>query len=125
MLFNAVTKKVQFMDTKEALVGIDDNAMGNETFKNNSQVLEVLFWSGTGDENIVNLGVGSRDTSENLMYESLESLCCNLEAEGHSHELEEAEWCCDSGLRYVFGGNWNLVVRTDEVQFGENGGILH
>ena len=48
-----MTEKVQFMDTKEAHVGVDDNAMGAETFKNNSQVLELLFWSGTGDENVV------------------------------------------------------------------------
>lgn len=124
MLVDVMTEKIQFLDTKEALVGVDDNAMGTQSFKNSSQILEVLFWSGTSNENIIDVGVSRRDTTEDLVHESLECLCGVPEAERHLHKLEQAKWCCDSGLGYVFGGNWDLVICTDEVQFREDGGTL-
>ena len=33
MLVDVMTEKIQFIDTKEALVGVDDNAMGSESFE--------------------------------------------------------------------------------------------
>ena len=58
------------------------------------------------------------------MHESLECLCSIPEAERHSHKLKQAEWGCDRGLGYIVGGDRDLVVRSHEVQFGEDGGTL-
>ena len=58
MLVNVMSKKIQFVNTKEALIRVDNDAMSSEAFENNSQVLEVLFWSGTSDENIINVRIG-------------------------------------------------------------------
>ena len=55
MLADAMTERMQFMDTKEAL--FLGNAMGTESLKNCLQVLEVLFLSGTGNENVINVDV--------------------------------------------------------------------
>ena len=41
---DVMTKKIEFCDTKLALVGIDDNAMHGEMIKNTSQIQEVLLW---------------------------------------------------------------------------------
>ena len=49
-----MTDKSTFTGAKERLAGVDDNAMGVESFKNS---LEVLF-TGTGNKDIVNVGVG-------------------------------------------------------------------
>ena len=85
---------------------------------------EVLFRSGTGNKDIINVCVGERKTTENLVHESLKGLCCIPQAERHSHELKQTERCCDGGFWYIFGGYRNLVVCTHEVQFREDGGTL-
>ena len=59
-----------------------------------------------------------------LVHKSLECLCSIPEAERHLCKLKQAKWDCDSGLGDIFGGNWNLVVRTHEVQFREDGGAF-
>ena len=33
MLVDVMTEKIKFMDSEEALVGVDDNAMGVESFE--------------------------------------------------------------------------------------------
>ena len=57
MLVDVMTKEIKFSDTKEAFVGVDNNAMGGELFENSPQILEMLFWSGTGDEDVINVGI--------------------------------------------------------------------
>ena len=57
MLVDVMAEKIQFSNTKEALVGVDDNAMGGESFKNGSQIPEVLFRGGTRDEDVINVDV--------------------------------------------------------------------
>lgn len=57
MTVDVVSEEIQVGYTMEAFVGVDDNAMGGELFKNSSQINEVLFWGRTGNEDIVNVGV--------------------------------------------------------------------
>ena len=74
MLVNMMTEEVQVWDTKQALVGVDDNPMRGESRKYRSQVIKVLFWGGTCNEDIVDVGVGSRDSMEDLVHETLQHL---------------------------------------------------
>ena len=88
MLVDVVSEKIQFCDTKEAFVGVDDDAMLVEAVENRSQVFEVLFGGVASDEDVVDVYVGEGDTSENLVHESLECLCCIPQTKWHAHELE-------------------------------------
>ena len=58
MLVDVMSEKIQFANTKETLVRVDYNPMCGEALENNSQVLEVLFRSGTGDEDVVDVSIG-------------------------------------------------------------------
>ena len=82
------------------------------------------MWGSTGDEDIVNVGVGWSDNSKNSVHEQLECLCSIPEAKRHSHKLKQAEWDCDSGLGYICGGDWNLMIRVHEFQYGDDRGTL-
>ena len=55
---NVMTERIAFCDTKWALVEIDDNSMCGETIKNDLQIMEVLLWVGTSNEDIINVSVG-------------------------------------------------------------------
>jgi len=54
---NVMSEEVQVTDTEKALVGIDDDAMGGESFENSSQVLEVLLRCGAGNEDVINVDI--------------------------------------------------------------------
>ena len=119
-----MAEEVQFGKTKEALAGVDDDATSGETIKHDSQVLKVLFGSGTGYKDIIDICVGEREATQDLIHKMLERLCCIPEAEGHSHKLEKTKWSCDSGLGYICGGDRNLVICTYEIHFGKDRGTL-
>ena len=74
MGINVVAEKIQVCDAKQALVGVDDDSVRGESSKYGSQVLEVLFWGRTCNENVVNVGICSWDTTEDLIHETLECL---------------------------------------------------
>ena len=54
---NVMTEEVKLTDTKQTLVGVDDNPMREESLKDSSQILQVLFWGGTSNENVINVGI--------------------------------------------------------------------
>ena len=91
MLVNMVTEEVQVWDTKQALGGVDDNPMRGESSEYRSQVIKVLFWGGTCNEDIVDVGVGSRDSTEDLVHETLKCLCGVAKSERHLDELEKSK----------------------------------
>ena len=124
MVIDVVSKKVQLGGTEEALVGVDDNAVSGEAFENSSQIGKVLFGRGAGDEYIVDVCICSRNSTEDLVHEALERLSGVPETERHLHKLKQSEWSCDGGLGYVCRVHWDLVVRTHEIQFGEDSGTL-
>ena len=57
MAGDVVAKEIQVADTKDALVGVDDDAMRCESSEHSSQVIKILFRGWAGDEDIVNVGV--------------------------------------------------------------------
>ena len=65
MLVDVVSDKIQFCDTEEAFVGVDDDAMLVEAVENRSQVFEVLFEGVASDEDVVDVYVGEGDTKKN------------------------------------------------------------
>ena len=119
-----MAEEVQFGKTEEALVGVDDDAMSGEMIKHDSQVLKVLFASGAGYKDIIDICVGEREATQDLIHETLERLCCISEAERHSHKLKKTKWSCDGGLGYVCGGHRNLVICTYQIHFGKDRGTL-
>jgi hypothetical protein len=51
----------------------------------------------------------------------LKSLGGVAQAEGHERELKKAKWCGDGRLLYILRMNGNLVVRSHQVDLGEDG----
>ena len=124
MRVNVVAEKIQVIDAEQALVGVDDDSMRGESSEYSSQVLEVLIWGRTCNENVVNVCIGSGDTTEDLIHETLECLRGIAKSKWHLDELEKSEWGGYGSLGNVSGGHWDLVVGTDQVQLGENSGTL-
>ena len=64
-----VAEKIQECDADQALVGVDDDSVRGESSEYSSQVFEVLFWGRTYNENIVNVGICSGNTTKDLIHE--------------------------------------------------------
>ena len=86
-----MTEKIQFVDAQEALLRIDNYAMAGKVLENCPQVVEVLLWSSTGDEDVIDVSIGRWDTTEDLVHESLERLCGIPVAKRHTQKLEKSE----------------------------------
>ncbi len=71
---DVVPEEVQLRDAKEAFVWIDDDSVRGESCEHGSQVIKVLFRGGTCDENVVDVGVSGRNTTEHLVHKPLEGL---------------------------------------------------
>ena len=92
MGINVVAEKIQVCDADQALVGVDDDSVRGESSEYSSQVLEVLFWGRTCNENIINVGICCGDTMEDLIHEMLECLSSIAKSEWHLDKLEKSEW---------------------------------
>lgn len=55
---------------------------------------------------------------EDIFHQLLEGLAGIAEPERHVEELPQAEWCCDGCLGHIPGVNEDLMVPSDEVDFG-------
>ena len=44
-----------------------------------------------------------------------------MQTEGHKWEFEEAKWSGDGGLLYVFRVDRNLIVGSNQINFGKDG----
>ena len=104
MGINVVAEKVQVCDTEQALVGVDNDSVRGESSEYSFQVLEVLFLGKTCNENVVNVGICSRDTTEDLIHKTLECLSSISKSEWHLDELEKSEWGGYGSLGNVRGG---------------------
>ena len=124
MLVDVMTEEVQLLHTEDALVGVDHNPVMREALEYRAYIPEVLFRSSTGNQDVIDVRVGCGDTTEDLVHEPLECLCCIPESEGHAHKLEQTKGCGDCSLRYIRGVHWDLVVGSYKVQFCEDSGAL-
>ena len=89
MTIETVTEELQFSDAKEAFAGVDDDTMFGKMAEHNPQVLKVLFRSGTGYEDIIDICIGKRKSPENLVHETLKCLCSIPKTKWHSCELRD------------------------------------
>ena len=88
-----------------------------QALKELAEVLEVLLWARTGNQEIVDVGIAKVQSPQDLVDKSLKSLRRISEAKGHPYKLEETKGYDDSGLCDVSGFNWDLMIRTNEVDF--------
>jgi hypothetical protein len=72
--------------------------MVTQSLKDQAQVMLVFLWICTSDEQVVNIGVTERETTQNLIDEALERLCCISQSKWHSKKFKQTKWCCNSSL---------------------------
>jgi hypothetical protein len=80
----------------------------------------MLFKRPGGDED-VQVGETEVEFSQNVVYEALECVGGVVQSEGHEGELDLAEWSGDGSFLYIVRMNGNLIVRTHQVDLGEDG----
>ena len=61
---------------------------------------------------------------EDLVHEPLEGLSRIPQSKWHLDKFKESKWRGDGRLRDVLRGHGYLVIGTDQIEFGESGGIL-
>ncbi len=82
----------------------------------------MLIGGSAGDEEVIHVRMAKTETTENHIHEPLKGLCRVPEAEGHAHELEEAERGGECSLVDISRLHGDLMVGTYQVQLGEHGG---
>ena len=78
----------------------------------------------TGDEDIIYVDEHEVEASCNFVHESLESLSRVTETKRHFCELKKAKWSRDSCFADIVFGDWNLVVRPNQINLGEDGATV-
>jgi hypothetical protein len=71
-----------------------------------------------GDEDIIQVGETEFESSQNVVHEALERLGGVAQTEG---ELENTECSGDGGFLYIVRMHGNFVVRSHQVDLGEDG----
>ena len=61
---------------------------------------------------------------EDLVHEPLEGLSRVSQSKWHLDKFKESKGHGDGRLRNVLRGHGYLVIGTDQIEFGENGGVL-
>lgn len=74
---------------------------------------------------IVDVGIDEIKVTQNGVQVPLQCLTCIPQPKGHILELEESERGCDGRLGDIFWGHWDLVVRTLQIDSGENFLTVH
>ena len=118
---NTVSQELELCHSKCALDWIDYYAVFIQTGQNRPQVMLVFFGTGACDEDVVNVRIAEVQATQDLVDKALKCLSCISQPKWHLQELEQAKQSGDGGLRDVCRLDWNLMVSTDEVQFGEDG----
>ena len=95
-----------------------------QTSQNQAEVVAVCSRVRRGDEEIVDIGEAELEPMQHLVDEPLERLGRISQAERHSDELEKTERSGDGSLRHVGGCDRNLVIRADQIQFGEDSATM-
>lgn len=77
------------------------------------QVLFVLFHSGAGDEDVINIDETKVQPPQNLVHKPLEGLACIAQAKRHVGKLEQAKRGGNRSLGHIGRLNRDLVVSPD------------
>ena len=84
MTVNVVSEEVQVRNTKDALVGVDNDAMRGETFEDSSHFL--MCCSG------MELAMRTSSMYAYLVHEPPECLSCVSASKRHPDELKQSKW---------------------------------
>ena len=83
-------------------------------------MLEMFLKAAGGDQDVVEVDEDEVQIAAYSVHESLKRLGGILQPEGGPHELPQAERCDHSGLGDVSRSDGDLVISTDQVDFGKN-----
>ena len=81
--------------------------------------MKVFLLVSAGNEDVIDVGIGTLETISNVVDEMLEGLSSISKFEWHPGELEQPEQWCHGCFTYVLRSNWNLVECSDLIQLGE------
>ena len=73
------------------------------------------------DENVINVNINGIETTSYFVHKALEGLCCVAETKGHLVEFKQTKRGSNGGLTNVVFSHRYLVVRSNEVNLGEDG----
>ena len=114
---DSVAQEVQLSDAKLALSRIDQDLMLVEAVEDKSQMMLVFLDTGAGNEQVIDVGITEGQALKDLVHEALKCLCCITQSKRHPKELEQTEGCRNCCLGDICWLDWDLVVRSDEVEF--------
>ena len=77
-----------------------------------------------GDEDVIDVRVNELQTAGDFVDEALKGLSGVVKTKLHFDELKQTKWCGDGSFGNVIFGHGDLVVSSDEVDFGENVGTM-
>lgn len=83
-------------------------------------MLLVLLWGRAGNEEVIDVCVAEVESLEHLVDEALERLSGVTQPKRHPQKLEKTEGCCDGCLGDICRLDWYLMVRTYQVDLGED-----
>lgn len=79
-----VSQELLVLFTKDALCWVYDDSMPLELCKDSTKVVLKLFRCRAGYEQVIQMSIAAGQFAQDLVNESLESLCCIAETEGHA-----------------------------------------
>ena len=119
-----VAKKVNGGLGKEALGGINEDAIGCQDGEELTKMLEMLRKGRTGNEDIVKIDENKRKVMKKIVHKPLKSLSRIIEAIRHVKVLIEAKRSDDRRLRDVRRMNRDLMISFHQVQLREDGSAM-
>ena len=79
---------------------------------------------GTGNENVIDVNENKIEATCYFIHKTLEGLGGVTQSKRHFGELEKTKWCGEGSFTNVFSSHGNLVVGTDKINFGKDGGAM-
>ena len=108
-----VSKKIQAAHSEDAFLGIDDNTVFWQACEQGAKMVFMLIGCLTGDQQVVDIRKDERETTSNLVQETLETLSSVPKTKWHSNELKNPTRGGNGRLVNVIRVDWNLVVRSN------------
>jgi hypothetical protein len=91
-----------------------------QTLENLAEMDMVRVHVRAGHEQVIDIDKAEWQPTQHLIHKTLQRLCSIAETKRHAYELEEPERSDHGCLWDVLVGDWDLVIRSDEVDLGEN-----
>jgi len=108
-----MAEEINFVDSKDALVCVDDQSVVCQPLKKVLKITLVLSRAVAGHQDVIKVDKDTRHASTYSVHQALEGLSCILKAKRHSKELPKSEWGNNGCFWNVFRSYRNLVVATN------------